>query len=60
MIRILVSIFLDKKYGGADRIRTGDLLDAIQALCQLSYNPTVYKQDSTFSKENKPLHERNL
>ena len=28
------------KYGGADRIRTGDLMDAIHALCQLSYNPT--------------------
>lgn len=51
----MIDRFLDKKDGGADRIRTGDLLDAIQALCQLSYNPTVYKQDNTIPKENKPL-----
>ena len=28
-------------YGGADRDRTDDLLNAIQALSQLSYSPTV-------------------
>jgi hypothetical protein len=28
------------KYGGDDRIRTGDLLRARQALSQLSYIPT--------------------
>ena len=29
-----------EKVGGADRDRTGDLLNAIQALSQLSYGPT--------------------
>lgn len=29
-----------KRFGGDSRIRTGDLLGAIQALCQLSYIPT--------------------
>lgn len=32
-----------KKYGGADRDRTDDLLNAIQALSQLSYNPTRWQ-----------------
>jgi hypothetical protein len=30
---------LKEKYGGADRDRTDDLLNAIQALSQLSYSP---------------------
>jgi hypothetical protein len=29
-----------KNFGGADRDRTDDLLNAIQALSQLSYSPT--------------------
>jgi hypothetical protein len=29
------------KGGGADRDRTDDLLNAIQALSQLSYGPTI-------------------
>lgn len=29
-------------YGGADQDRTDDLLNAIQALSQLSYSPTCY------------------
>ena len=29
------------KYGGDERIRTADLLSAIQALSQLSYVPTI-------------------
>ena len=29
------------KGGGADRDRTDDLLNAIQALSQLSYSPTI-------------------
>jgi hypothetical protein len=28
-------------FGGADRDRTDDLLNAIQALSQLSYGPTI-------------------
>ena len=35
-------------FGGADRIRTGDLMNAIHALCQLSYNPTVNCLDKLF------------
>ena len=30
------------KYGGATRDRTADLLHAMQALSQLSYNPSFY------------------
>jgi hypothetical protein len=30
-----------KNFGGADRDRTDDLLNAIQALSQLSYSPTI-------------------
>jgi hypothetical protein len=49
----LLGIFLDqqmspksgyekkKNFGGADRDRTDDLLNAIQALSQLSYSPTI-------------------
>ena len=29
--------------GGADRNRTGDLMNAIHALYQLSYNPIILK-----------------
>ena len=31
----------DYEFGGAERDRTDDLLNAIQALSQLSYSPTV-------------------
>ena len=34
---------LDAAFGGADQDRTGDLLNAIQALSQLSYSPTFGK-----------------
>ena len=30
------------KYGGADRDRTGDLMNAIHALYQLSYSPKEF------------------
>jgi hypothetical protein len=36
-------IVLLGKFGGADRDRTDDLLNAIQALSQLSYGPTPGK-----------------
>lgn len=36
-IHIKISIYL----GGANRNRTGDLLNAIQTLYQLSYNPII-------------------
>ncbi len=35
-----------KSNGGADRDRTGDLLNAIQALSQLSYGPTYNLHDA--------------
>ena len=35
-----ISVFL-RIFGGADRDRTDDLLNAIQALSQLSYGPTT-------------------
>ena len=34
-------LILKENSGGADRDRTDDLLNAIQALSQLSYSPTV-------------------
>ena len=34
------------KIGGAKEDRTPDLLNAIQALSQLSYNPNVFKRDN--------------
>jgi hypothetical protein len=34
------------KYGGDERIRTADLLSAIQALSQLSYVPTAHDAES--------------
>ena len=41
-----VKIFVSKKrkesHGGVKRDRTADLLNAIQALSQLSYNPKKY------------------
>jgi hypothetical protein len=38
-LRALADAGLIAKNGGADRDRTDDLLNAIQALSQLSYNP---------------------
>jgi hypothetical protein len=41
--------------GGADQDRTGDLLNAIQALSQLSYSPTgsrLILQEEAFSVKN--------
>ncbi len=35
-----MSAFISNFTGGADRDRTDDLLNAIQALSQLSYSPT--------------------
>jgi hypothetical protein len=35
------SAYLQGEKSGARRIRTADLLGAIQALCQLSYSPEV-------------------
>jgi hypothetical protein len=37
-------------FGGADRDRTDDLLNAIQALSQLSYGPTRCKQKQTMKQ----------
>jgi hypothetical protein len=37
----LTTAAIAEKYGGADRDRTDDLLNAIQALSQLSYSPNV-------------------
>jgi hypothetical protein len=37
-----------KKFGGANRNRTDDLLNAIQALSQLSYGPTPGKEPAPF------------
>jgi hypothetical protein len=34
------AVFRVSKFGRADRDRTGDLLNAIRALSQLSYSPT--------------------
>jgi hypothetical protein len=34
-------LFFKEVFGGANRIRTGDLLNAIQALYQLSYSPKI-------------------
>jgi hypothetical protein len=34
-----------EKYGGADRDRTDGLLNAIQALSQLSYSPTLCNEE---------------
>ena len=42
-----------KKFGGADGSRTHDLLNAIQALSQLSYGPTL-RYDSDKSKRDTP------
>lgn len=36
------SIILSKDFGGDNRVRTGDLLSARQALSQLSYIPIIY------------------
>ncbi len=37
---------LRENFGGADRDRTDDLLNAIQALSQLSYGPTYNLHDA--------------
>jgi hypothetical protein len=37
-----------EKFGGANRDRTDDLLNAIQALSQLSYGPTPGKEPAPF------------
>ncbi len=42
----MLYIFTSQKYGGADRDRTDDLLNAIQALSQLSYGPTLHLHDA--------------
>jgi hypothetical protein len=39
----MLQIFAAQKFGGADGNRTHDLLNAIQALSQLSYGPTQEK-----------------
>ncbi len=36
---------LSRIFGGADRDRTDDLLNAIQALSQLSYGPTTGRNE---------------
>src|SRR3990170_8897339 len=41
-----------KEFGGADRDRTDDLLNAIQALSQLSYNPHPSKKKKKKKKKN--------
>ncbi len=38
-------ILLLRIFGGADRDRTDDLLNAIQALSQLSYGPTTGRNE---------------
>ena len=40
---VVVERSLLRRYGGDKRDRTADLLNAIQALSQLSYTPTVRK-----------------
>ena len=46
-------------FGGADRDRTDDLLNAIQALSQLSYGPTRRIQGGKFCSEL-PWYLRNI
>lgn len=38
------------KYGGADRNRTGGLMNAIHALCQLSYSPSYTNYRHEYKK----------
>ena len=40
-VKIFVSKKREESHGGVKRDRTADLLNAIQALSQLSYNPKV-------------------
>src|SRR5215470_15395536 len=43
-------------YGGDERIRTADLLSAIQALSQLSYVPTTNPHTRRFAALEAPVH----
>ena len=43
-------IDLFETFGGADRDRTDDLLNAIQALSQLSYGPTIVMQSTMLAE----------
>jgi hypothetical protein len=45
--------------GGAGRDRTGDLLNANQALSQLSYSPYLYKEVIEADWTRPPLASRN-
>ena len=44
------------KFGGAGGIRTPDLLDAIEARCQLRYGPTAGLVESYSSKQEGSNH----
>ena len=46
------------KVGGANRNRTDDLLNAIQALSQLSYGPNRVRGFGTAAPEKLPYHQR--
>ena len=46
------------KFGGADRDRTDDLLNAIQALSQLSYSPTREAVSLTLAPQQNSTAER--
>ena len=48
-------LYLTAYHGGAEGNRTPDLLNAIQALSQLSYSPTRVKKISNF-----PLHRQGV
>ena len=44
-----------KRNGGADRDRTDDLLNAIQALSQLSYSPKITTNFKSQITNSKPI-----
>ena len=43
-----MAVIFQRKAGGADRIRTCDLLIANETLCQLSYDPIQPKLDGIY------------
>jgi hypothetical protein len=60
-LRLAENRCLNPKSGGAGRDRTGDLLNANQALSQLSYSPWLSSQTSAFSHQfSKPTADRRM
>jgi hypothetical protein len=46
-LSLAISLYVERKYGGASRARTDGLVVANDALSQLSYSPTKRTYDST-------------